>query len=281
MEPVTKKIVTKVGALHVESRGRGPALLCWPSLYCDARTLDPITTELARDHRVVVVDGPGHGGSAPSPGPFSVDDCADAAIEVLDALGIERAAWIGAAWGGHVGVTAAIRHPARLAGLVILNTPMAPWRGFRLGLMRLTYALLATFGPRSFVGPMIADKMIAPSATGRTAMVRYVADALARCDRRGLLTAARSAMFERGDAVPLLPKVGVPTVFFTGEEDALFPVEEARAQAALVSHCRFVVVSRSAHQSALEAPEQVLPIVRDALAQWFRPEAREAARAPS
>src|SRR6188508_3742626 len=111
-----RTFATRVGSLNVERRGAGPSVICWPSLYCDARALDPLVRDLARDHDVIVIEGPGHGRSGPPPGPFSLDDCADAAFEILDALGIARATWIGAAWGGHIGVAAALRHRARLAG---------------------------------------------------------------------------------------------------------------------------------------------------------------------
>src|SRR5581483_1525791 len=137
----TRRIVTPIGVLHAEVRGSGPAVFCWPSLYCDARTLDPLVLDLARDHRTIVVDGPGHGHSGPGSRSFSLNDCADAAMQVLDAVGAAQVVWLGAAWGGHIGVAAARRHPDRLFGLVVLNAPMRPWRGRRLALMRLTYLL--------------------------------------------------------------------------------------------------------------------------------------------
>lgn len=266
--PARAMIPTQLGSLHVELRGAGPAVLCWPSLYCDARTLDPLVVELARDHRVVIIDGPGHGGSAARTTPFSLDDTADAAMGVLDALGIDRATWVGAAWGGQVGVAAARRHPDRVVGLVLLNAPMSPWRGGKRLLMRFTYALLWLFGPRSFVARLVAQKMIAPNAADRARLVDEVAAAFRRCDRRGLLVAARSAMFDRGDLMPLLGEVRVPAVFITGAEDDLLSVDDARRQAAAIADCRFVVVERSSHQSALEAPSQVLPVVQEALAGW-------------
>jgi 3-oxoadipate enol-lactonase len=77
-------------------------------------------------------------------------------------------------------------------------------------------------------------------------------------------------MFERGDLVPVLPEIRVPCVFVTGARDVLFPVDEARSQADEIPGCRFVVVQRSSHQSALEVPEQVLAIVRGALAEWTK-----------
>ena len=136
-------------------------------------------------------------------------------------------------------------------------------------MMRLSYGLLWLFGPRSFVGSMIADKMVAPSVDGdRSKIVDAVRAALARCDRRGLLLAARSAMFQREDLVPRLHEVRVPTIFFAGAADTLLTVEEARAQVSAIPDCRFVVVERSSHQSALEAPEQLIPVLREAVGRW-------------
>jgi 3-oxoadipate enol-lactonase len=77
-------------------------------------------------------------------------------------------------------------------------------------------------------------------------------------------------MFERCDLMPLLPEVRVPTLFFTGADDSLFTVDEARSQAAAIPDCQFIVVERSSHQSAIEAPEQVIRIVREALVSWGR-----------
>jgi 3-oxoadipate enol-lactonase len=269
----TKAISTVLGTLHVEVHGEsGPVVFCWPSLYCDARTLDPLIEDLARDHRVLVVDPPGHGRSGASGRAFSLDEAARAAMDVLDMLGVARVTWIGPAWGGAIGTAAARRYASRLAGLVILNCPMSPWRGRKLALMRLAYSLLWLFGPRSFVSRMIADKMIAPNAgPDREALVAVLVAALRRCDRRGLLHAARSAMFLRGDVVQVLPEIRLPTVFFSGAEDALLSVDEARAEAAAVPGSRFVVVERSSHQSALEAPDQVLPVIRESIASWSSP----------
>jgi pimeloyl-ACP methyl ester carboxylesterase len=186
-----------------------------------------------------------------------------------------RAVWIGAAWGGHIGVIAARRQRHRLIGLVVMNAPMEPWRGGRLALMRFTYALLWLFGPRSFVADLVADKMIAPTdGPDRSAMVATVASALRRCDRRGLLRAARSAMFERDGALAALSELPVPVLFVAGSDDALLPVEDAQRQAAMIPVCRFVVIPRSAHQSVLESPAEVLGAVRGAIEEWLRPQSR-------
>jgi pimeloyl-ACP methyl ester carboxylesterase len=57
-------------------------------------------------------------------------------------------------------------------------------------------------------------------------------------------------------------------LFLAGAQDSLLPEAEARRQAAAIPGCRFVVIERSAHQSVLESPAQVLPVVRAAIAGW-------------
>ena len=107
-------IETEVGRLAVFEEGRGPVLFFWPSLYLDHRSFEAVIGELASERRCVVVDGPGHGRS-PGPGrPYDMATCARAAIQVLDALGIAAVDWVGNAWGGAVGVRAAIDSPERL-----------------------------------------------------------------------------------------------------------------------------------------------------------------------
>src|ERR1051325_10661501 len=93
-------VPTRLGPLAVRHYGgHGPWLVLWHSLFLDGRSWDLILPALTRVRSVLVVDGPCHGNS---PGPvtrFSLDDCAEAAVTVLDHFGVDRADWIGNAWG--------------------------------------------------------------------------------------------------------------------------------------------------------------------------------------
>ena len=257
------RIQTNLGRLHVERRGEGPTLLCWPSLFCDERTLRPLVEGFSHDHQVVLVDGPGHGRSGGVRERFSIDDCADAGIAVLDALGVDRAAWIGVAWGGHVGAVAAMRHPTRLRALVTMNAPMGAWAGRQRALLWSTWWLLRLFGRPRALARKIASSQIAPTRLAeRPDLIDPIVECIVRSERGPFLTAVRSAMLDRPSLIPRLGTISVPTLFITGPEDALLPVAAARAQAAAIPRARFEVVPGTAHHSLLESPEQVLPLLR-------------------
>jgi pimeloyl-ACP methyl ester carboxylesterase len=100
-------------------------IVLWPSILADHRIYRaPIEAWRGR-HRLVVIDGPGHGDSGPAPGPFTMAQCGQALGEVLDALGITQpVVVIGTSWGGLVAGEFALAQPKRTLAVVMLNTPV-------------------------------------------------------------------------------------------------------------------------------------------------------------
>jgi 3-oxoadipate enol-lactonase len=72
--------------------------------------------------RVLRYDIRGHGGSDAPAGPYSLDSLGDDVIAMLDALDVERVHWVGISMGGMIGQNLALRHPRRLASLVLCDT---------------------------------------------------------------------------------------------------------------------------------------------------------------
>ena len=79
-DDVTRSIPTRLGDLSVRAVGSGAPVVCWPSLFADSRTWHRLREPLAREHRVILIDGPSHGGSSPTRHRFTLADCAGAAI---------------------------------------------------------------------------------------------------------------------------------------------------------------------------------------------------------
>ena len=81
----------------------------------------PVIARLAEDHRVVVLDQRWHGRGIRSER-FSLEDCADDVVALLDVLGVERCVPVGYSMGGAVAQLVWQRHPQRVEGLVLCAT---------------------------------------------------------------------------------------------------------------------------------------------------------------
>lgn len=86
-------------------------LLCWY----------PVIPELNLNYRVITIDHRWHGRGIRSSG-FSLGDCADDAVAVADALGIETFIAAGFSMGGGIAQLAWERHRGRVGGLVLCST---------------------------------------------------------------------------------------------------------------------------------------------------------------
>ena len=81
-----------------------------------------LTDVLAARHRVIAVDTRGFGESPLGDDGYAMDDLADDLAALLAELGIARAAVLGMSMGGYAALAFAVRHPARLAALVLCDT---------------------------------------------------------------------------------------------------------------------------------------------------------------
>jgi pimeloyl-ACP methyl ester carboxylesterase len=110
--------------------GLGTQMIAWPDELC--RTI------AERGHHVIRFDNRDAGLSthlndlaAPSlvdlvlrrrKPPYTIDDMADDAVGLLDALGLDAAHVVGASMGGFIAQTIAIRHPSRVRSLTLFMT---------------------------------------------------------------------------------------------------------------------------------------------------------------
>jgi 3-oxoadipate enol-lactonase len=77
---------------------------------------------LGQTYRVVAFDHRGHGSGLRSRKRFRLEDCADDAVAVADALGIDRFVPVGYSMGGPVAQLIWRRHPDRVAAMVLCAT---------------------------------------------------------------------------------------------------------------------------------------------------------------
>jgi 2-hydroxy-6-oxonona-2,4-dienedioate hydrolase len=95
--------------------GAGPGATAWSNF---GRNIP----ELAESNRVLALDLPGWGRSS-TPTADTRRNLVEAAIGLLDALQIEKAAFVGNSMGGMMSIAAAVRYPDRVSHLVAMGTP--------------------------------------------------------------------------------------------------------------------------------------------------------------
>ncbi|GAB2597597.1 alpha/beta fold hydrolase [Kribbella endophytica] len=262
-------VETVLGRIRLRVGGDGPAMVCWPSLLMDGTLWNEQASYFADRFRVVLVDPPGHGGSSPLTRPFDFTECAQVVVQILDALGIDRAHLVGNSWGGMIGGTFAALYPDRVDRAVLMNATASP-AGLR---HRVEYPLLVVTarllggmrGP--LVGP-VRDAFLGPtSKRERPAVVAYVNDLASRAEVSSVRHAVTSVVPRRPDQRELFAAIKAPVLVVAGREDATFPVAETRAMADAIPGARFAVLEKTAHLAALENPTEVNALLEDFLVQ--------------
>ena len=107
------------------SFGRGPEIVLVHGLGSTSEHWLGTARVLSRDHRVTLVDLPGHGESE-MPQPFSLDRARLSLDQALVAHGSEPVVLVGHSLGGLVCVAEAMAHPERIRALVLVETALRP-----------------------------------------------------------------------------------------------------------------------------------------------------------
>ena len=105
-----------------ESQGEGAPVLLMHGLGYTREGWGPVRELLARRYRVVSYDNRGIGQSEIPPGPYTVEQLAGDAVQVLDEAGVERAHVVGTSLGGFAAQVLAAERPERVDRLVLVGT---------------------------------------------------------------------------------------------------------------------------------------------------------------
>ena len=114
-------------ALHVADSGRGERCVVLVHGYLESMYVwDDFVPLLTPHVRVVTVDVPGHGVSQVLGEVHTMEMMADVLHGMLDALGIERATFVGHSMGGYISLAFCAKYPERMDGLVLLSSSPCP-----------------------------------------------------------------------------------------------------------------------------------------------------------
>ncbi|MEV0532078.1 alpha/beta hydrolase [Kitasatospora sp. NPDC050463] len=239
--------------------GNGPAVVLVHSTVCDRRMWDrQVPALVGAGLRVIRCDLRGFGETPVPDGPY---DNAQDVVDLLDKLGIERAALVGASGGGRVALAVAARWPQRVTALALLCTALAgqePSAGLR------------AFGERE-------DALIeAGDVAGATALnvatwLGPDADEAARAQVREMqqhafeVQLAATEEFGQIQVDTDLSAVTAPALLVTGAHD--FPDFQRIADhlAERIAGARRLDLPWAGHLPALERPDELTALLLDFL----------------
>jgi pimeloyl-ACP methyl ester carboxylesterase len=210
--------------------------------------------------RAAALDLRGYGGSTLGPARTTVDDVAADVLRVADALGAERLVLCGLSYGSWLATSFAMRHPDRLAGLVLTGgcTGMSEAGEAEREAFRASREVPLDAGrtPADFA-PAVVDVIAGPDASPavRAELLASMAAIPAATYRDALRCFTNPP--ERFD----FARLTMPVLLMTGAADRLAPPAEIRAVAVRIfaaapgADVRFEVLPGAGHVCNLEAPE--------------------------
>jgi 3-oxoadipate enol-lactonase len=202
--------------------------------------------------RMLLVDLPGHYRSALPSGRLTVEGMAADVERLLDHLGEPPLHAIGLSLGACVAIALALRAPARVRSLTLINgfaklRPSSPDAALRIA---IRLVLLAT-APMTTVAALVARGMF--PKPGQEHLYRAAVASLTRTSRRAYLSsiAALAAFDARAD----LARVSCPTLIVAGKCDATVALEAKQEIARGIPGARLVVVPDSGHATHYDQAE--------------------------
>jgi len=233
---------------RMDGPATGPVVMFSNSLASDLTMWDAQAAPLAQaGYRVLCYDSRGHGRSAETPGPYTMETLAADALGLMDFLGLRQIHFCGLSLGGMVGQVLGAQQGKRLRSLTLSDT--------------------SAYMPQPEIW---ADRIETASGSGMQALVETMIDrwftsagqkrlpeAMANARRMVLHTQVEGycsccAAIRDMDLRPGLPAIKTPTLIMVGEQDQGTPVSAAEFMHDRIASSVLKVIPEAAHLPNVE-----------------------------
>ena len=213
----------------------------------------PVHDLLARRRRVVLPVHPGFGASEGLDAIETMEDLVFHTLDVLDALALERVDVVGLSLGGWLGAELALRHPARVNRLVLVDAAGVRLPGVPMG------------NPFMLPPPKVRELMVHDPGSPVAHALFPDTPPPERLETilRGREASARllwNPAQQYRKLTSRLWRITAPTLVVWGREDRLIPLAYGEAYAHGIPGAKLVVLDRCGHLPPFEQPERFAEI---------------------
>lgn len=264
--------------IHYRMAGSGPPLILIHGIFANLFGWRHVFAQLAQEHTVYALDLKGHGLSdKPAGGDYSPFGMADLIAHFMSELGIASAAVVGQSMGGAIAAALAVRHPARVRRLVLVDAA-----GYALDyhimplLTRVASSAPAAFVFRHFpshrglAAQLLRQCYYEPDRTCTPDVIDGYFLPLLTPGAGGVISPlARD--FGQTSIAHRLKEIAAPTLIIWGQYDAIVPLHWGYRFQQDITNAELVVLPKCGHCPHEEEPEKFVELVNGFLAQQDDP----------
>ena len=226
------------------------------SLGSDQRLWDEVINHLPSGYGYVTYDLPGHGLSDHS-SDVSIENFADDAIALLDALNLQHVIFCGVSIGGMIGQVLLAKRPDLFQCGILCNTDSiigsaARWEERRRAIEKS--------GIKD-VSKTIIDNWFAKQYYQNKDRILLHQNMVASTNQQGYLDACHA--ISQADLTSYAKQIDVPVLCIAGDEDKSVPVEQVKALAQRIPNAQLEVIEQLGHLPCLETPALLANLIID------------------
>jgi len=258
--------------IHYQEAGdeKAPPLLLIHGFISSTLIWNEVFLPLAQaGFRVVAPDLPGYGYSdKPRDAEYTIESQARAVVGLMDRLGIEKAALVGASYGGAIAAAIALDHPERVSRLVLVGAVSSDEPKNKLLLRIVRWPLIGDIVTPLFLGSRwvlrkrmeeVYQRLRIPLDEQKVAARHHL---LVTADtHRAMIRTVRRWSADRIARDAHL--IRQPTMLMWGEDDAHIPLGEGFRLRDEMPNARLVVFRNCGHLPPQEYPRQFVGMVSE------------------
>ncbi|MGI9168395.1 MAG: alpha/beta fold hydrolase [Pyrinomonadaceae bacterium] len=250
----TKKLVRGIEIAY-DDLGSGPSVVLLHGYPFNRSMWRDQLGELQQHHRVIIPDLRGHGESAVTESPATMQRMAGDVASLLETLNISRATIGGLSMGGYVALAFYRLFPLRVRSLVLADTrAQADTEEAKQNREKEAQKALQE-GMEGIADALLPKLLAAETVSKRPEIVKRVRKMIVETAPEGAAATLRG-MAERQDQTSFLSRIIAPTLILVGSEDALTPVADAEIMHREIGGSRMQVVEGAGHVSNIENPQE-------------------------